>query len=62
MKARSQAEHQHINADSYPGTREICINCGDPTGKAGKDDDSLYLYDEGPYCQDCYDQIKGDSR
>ena len=62
MKARSQAEHQHINADSYPGTREICINCGDPTGKAGKGDDSLYLYDEGPYCQDCYDQIKGDSR
>ena len=34
---------------------EHCIDCGLPTGRAGKNDDSLY--DEsgvGPFCEDCY--------
>lgn len=64
--------HEHVftrwngvieaNCILCPLKLEICIACGDPTGKAGKGDDSLYLYDDGPYCRDCYDQIKGDSR
>ena len=45
---------------------EICINCGDVTGKAGFGEDSLYLTWEcdgavtGPYCEDCHDAaVKG---
>ena len=35
---------------------EECIKCGNRTGRAGKGDDSLYIYSAGPFCQDCYDK------
>ena len=36
---------------------EHCVVCDEPTGKAGKGDDSLYLADgTGPYCQTCFDE------
>ena len=39
--------------------KEICINCGDETGKAGKGEDSLYFEDGndqemGPLCEECF--------
>lgn len=36
---------------------EYCFTCNDATGNAGKEEDSLYIDDIGPYCQDCYDEI-----
>ena len=36
---------------------EICDECGEPTGYAGKGEDSLYLEDAGPYCDGCYDGL-----
>ncbi len=34
---------------------EICCQCDDPTGRAGRADDSLYTdCDWGPYCPDCW--------
>jgi hypothetical protein len=35
---------------------EECVKCGDPTGKAGPGDGSLYCErdDKGPYCEECY--------
>jgi hypothetical protein len=35
---------------------EECVKCGDPTGKAGPGDGSLYCErdDKGPYCDECY--------
>lgn len=34
---------------------ERCIECDEPTGKAGPGDGSIYLDDgSGPYCEDCY--------
>ena len=37
--------------------RERCCECDDPTGCAGKGEDSLYLESgEGPFCRDCYDE------
>jgi len=41
---------------------EICSECGQATGKAGKTEDSLYIapdgYPEiGPLCEECYDRI-----
>lgn len=32
---------------------ETCIDCGERTGKAGKDDDSNYARGEGPFCDSC---------
>lgn len=36
---------------------ERCVVCDEPTGKAGKADDSLYVDGNGPYCEDCYEKI-----
>jgi hypothetical protein len=36
---------------------EICTVCQEPTGNAGRDEDSLYCeeHETGPYCQKCFD-------
>ena len=34
---------------------EYCCECGSPTGKAGASEDSMYIEDEGPFCEECYD-------
>jgi hypothetical protein len=52
MPLRSQSEHEAINRREYPGTRQLCIDCGEPTGRC--EDDSIYLEDgHGPLCVDC---------
>ena len=35
-------------------TLELCCECGQPTGRAGRGEDSLYASDFGPYCEDCW--------
>ena len=37
---------------------EHCCFCGDPTGRAGKGEDSIYLGDIGPLCESCYQEIE----
>lgn len=40
---------------------EICIACGNHTGKAGAGEDSIYVGDNcglGPLCEECYHDIK----
>lgn len=46
-----QSQHAEVNA-RYPGcTLEYCCDCGAPTGRAGKAEDSLFTEDDaGPYC------------
>lgn len=56
-KAKSQAEHAEINAKEYPGTRQICASCGEPTGRC--EEDSLYRGYEGPFCFGCYSRGAG---
>ena len=50
-----QSEHHAVNS-RYPGlTIEYCIECGEPTGNAGKGEDSNYTEnDEGPFCWGCF--------
>ena len=36
---------------------EKCCICGSETGRAGAADDSLYIDDDGPFCDDCYVQL-----
>lgn len=34
---------------------ELCIQCDQPTGRAGACEDSMYccICDEGPFCEEC---------
>lgn len=34
---------------------EVCCSCGELTGRAGAGEDSLYLQEVGPFCEDCYE-------
>lgn len=53
MIARTQGEHQMINAVEYPGTRQICEACHEPTERC--EEDAIYLEDgSGPLCLNCY--------
>ena len=68
---KTKSEHERINAREYPGTRQICIECDDPTGRC--EDDSLEIevenyqwghirtYWHGPLCPACYDEMNNDS-
>lgn len=51
--ALSQSEHEAWNSRHYPGTRQLCVLCEQPTGRC--EDDSLYGDDEvGPLCEECW--------
>lgn len=40
---------------------ERCLFCGEPTGRAGEGNDSLYDdQGEGPYCESCWDDHERD--
>lgn len=56
MKTFTQYEHAHVNAKEYPGTRQLCHVCDEPTGRC--EEDSIYLEPEfehqgslGPLCE-----------
>lgn len=55
-RALYQYQHDAINRREYPGTRQLCITCSEPTGRC--EDDSLYVLDEGPLCEDCFDRYE----
>jgi len=53
--AMAQSEHEAWNARNFPGTRQLCEQCGEPTGRC--EDDSLYADDDGgigPLCVECW--------
>lgn len=56
--AMSQSAHESWNAQHYPGTRQLCSNCEQPTGRC--EDDSLYddtdVDREYPLCEDCWEE------
>jgi hypothetical protein len=52
-KAMAQDEHESWNSNHYPGTRQLCIKCEQPTGRC--EEDALNLDDgTGPLCEECY--------
>ena len=56
-----QNEHRDWNDKTYPGTRQLCNECGEETGRC--EDDSLFIGTDneiGPLCKDCYLEICGD--
>ena len=54
--AMSQAEHEKWNAYNYPGTRQICGECGEPTGFC--EEDATWSEDGEPLCSECADKSK----
>lgn len=55
-KALNQDQHAAVNS-RYPGcTLEYCFICEEPTGRAGRGDDSIYSDDdERPFCEECWE-------
>lgn len=54
-RALDQSTHERINAKHYPGTRQICTTCDEPTGRCEEDG---YFDDRGePHCRDCYAKL-----
>lgn len=53
-KALDQGVHEAINARHYPGTRQLCFLCNEPTGRC--EEDAIYTEDgeRGPFCEDCW--------
>ena len=37
-------------------TFEVCCECSERTGRAGRAEDSLYFGGHGPFCESCYDE------
>jgi MinD superfamily P-loop ATPase len=53
MIARHQHEHEAINAREYPGTRQLCAVCDEPTERC--EEDAIYTEEgEGPLCVECW--------
>lgn len=50
-RAITQSEHEAWNAGNYPGTRQMCTKCGDPTERC--EDDEITDDDGNPHCLDC---------
>jgi len=48
----SQSEHEAWNRKHYPGTRQLCHRCGEPTGRC--EDDSLLDDDGNALCEECW--------
>ena len=54
-KALDQGTHERINARFYPGTRQLCVLCDQPTGRC--EEDTIELDDgTSPVCETCRDE------
>jgi hypothetical protein len=51
-----QSEHEKWNSTHYPGTRQLCSTCDEPTGRC--EEDSIFASEdedcERPLCEACY--------
>lgn len=54
--AITQTQHEEWNATHYPGTRQLCCQCDEPTGQC--EEDAIYIEDIGPLCVQCEEKIK----
>lgn len=48
----TQAEHEAWNTRNYPGTRQLCCECEEPTGRC-EEDSLICECGAGPFCEDC---------
>jgi hypothetical protein len=50
-RALSQGEHERWNSHEYPGTRQLCSVCANPTERC--EDDTIWSDDGEPLCEKC---------
>lgn len=50
-RALTQLEHEHWNSKNYPGTRQLCSMCGQPTGRC--EEDAIHGKTGNPVCENC---------
>ena len=55
--AMDQGEHERWNAMHYPGTRQLCCLCEEPTGQC--EEDAIFHGDIGPLCRGCLAKQEG---
>lgn len=56
--AMNQSDHNEWNATNFPGTRQLCEECGEITERC--EEDSLILdNDYGPLCWACFCELGG---
>jgi len=55
--AMDQSDHEAWNELHYPGTRQLCVECENPTGRC--EEDSLFADEDGeigPLCEKCWER------
>ena len=45
-------DHEDWNANNYPGTRQLCSQCEEPTGRC--EEDEMTDGEGEPLCEYCY--------
>ena len=55
-KSLSQCDHEKFNASHYPGTRQICSICDEPTGRC--EEDEICTIHGDAVCEGCYEELK----
>ena len=50
--AMDQSTHESWNAHHYPGTRQLCGLCDNPTGRC--EEDAMWDSEGRPLCEECY--------
>ncbi len=51
----TQSAHEAWNAGEYPGTRQLCSQCDEPTGRC--EDDTIWSKDDEPLCPECAEEL-----
>ena len=55
----TQGAHEQWNKSHYPGTRQLCCECEEPTTFC--EEDGLWLDNgSGPFCVSCFHQKRGE--
>ena len=51
-RSLTQDQHESWNARNYPGTRQLCTECDEPTGRC--EEDAMWSEEGEPLCEECY--------
>ncbi len=55
--AMDQTKHEKWNATHYPGTRQLCSQCEEPTGRC--EEDTIRSKKDEPLCELCFENENG---
>ena len=53
--AMTPDQHERYNAQHYPGTRQLCTKCEEPTERC--EEDAILNVDGEPLCESCAENL-----